>query len=124
MALAESSRSLAFVGTVTTDVVLRAHPRPSRHVAPGLHHTFLIGRPVEDFLRPLAVLLPHLGHDFLSVTAEVLRNWHFCLSGPEFRSRASPSDPLSSPVGTRIGATPERDRKSTRLNSSHSQISY
>src|SRR2546427_2744709 len=77
----------------------------------------MIRRPPRSTLFPYTTLFRSRAHPAVD-----LRSREMPLAGADLRDRLVPEGPAPDRERERPGAPP--DRKSTRLNSSHSQISY
>src|SRR6516165_4036013 len=75
--------------------------------------------------RRASVAVGHLTADLLALTARLDAFLHHLVLVPLAGRRTVPAGVGARPVGVfGVGAAAGQDRKSTRLNSSHSQISY
>src|SRR5256884_3435221 len=86
----------------------------------------MIRRPPRSTLFPYTTLFrSHVGHGALPVGANI--GGGFCgenVHARSWRARSHAWSPGESQAGNTRGYAYERDRKSTRLNSSHGYISY
>src|SRR5439155_19222614 len=91
--------------------------RDSRHTAPTYPDSALLNHPTTTEIYPLSL------HDALPISDALSARRDGSLSRPAL-GRAAPAREPDAGAGARARAAPPRDRKSTRLNSSHVAISY